>query len=93
MKVKKFVSVINKMKERIFKDSQFGYAVAEFFKNGRFKCFWNVCRSNSNHTVSGVSGFGELYYSKRSCQRDVDALNKLWPTPVFKCVRAKLELM
>ena len=74
------------------KDFKVGWAIAEYYKNGKFKCFHEPSY-NENYELRGVTGWGKLYYSKKSCKDDVDILNKLWNWDLFKCVKVKMEII
>ena len=74
----------NKEKEYI------GFAIAEFFKNGRFKGYYSCSRDNGHIYVSG---YGEIYYSKKQCQGYVNELNRSWGVNIFKCVKVNVILV
>lgn len=72
------------------KMEQEGWAIAEYYKNGKFKCFW--CAEMGIDGELEVTGYGELYFTKTRCKWYVDGLNASWGEDRFRCVKAKLVL-
>ena len=80
---------------------QKGYVIVKLFKNGKEKNAIKVCyrygEANSEKlslaekcAISGINGYGELYYSYGRAKSDCDELNVLWKCKAFKVKTASL---
>jgi len=65
-----------------------GWAIAEFFKNGKFKSF--VC-VNKEKDIVGLSGFVYVYSTKKHATVECNELNLAWNNSPFKVVKVEVR--
>ena len=78
---------------------QKGYVIVEHFRNGKEKCVVQPSfnyelvspeKGKPKNAVVGISGYGELFYTKSITQKYCDELNELWAYPAFGVKKAKI---